>query len=109
MENENPKPITADGMMFINTRARCLYIGKTTRERPKWLQDNPDQWRPLTVIGRATSAASTEQATRPNGAADLLLPPTKQRLSEDEPAAPAVLPAVHDPQTQSADDEIIID
>ncbi len=37
----------ADGYLFASHRDRCLYLGKSIRERRHWLEANPGRFRPL--------------------------------------------------------------
>jgi Helix-turn-helix domain len=131
MIGDNLGPIiNSDGLRFLDTplmraeRARCLYLGKLTRERPKWLRDNPDNARPLTAAEQAALASPTEHAAealapvpspallseaRPNSTADVLRPQTENRPHQDEQSAPVMPPVVTSPQVPSTRDEIIID
>jgi hypothetical protein len=37
----------ADGYLFATHRDRCLYLGKSARDRLHWLKENPGKWRSL--------------------------------------------------------------
>jgi hypothetical protein len=38
--------LTADGLLFGSNRDRCLYLGKSRKDRPQWLKENPgNYWR----------------------------------------------------------------
>jgi predicted DNA-binding transcriptional regulator AlpA len=37
----------ADGILFATHRDRALYLGTTTANRPRWLNENPGTWRRL--------------------------------------------------------------
>jgi len=39
--------LVADGYLFASNRDRCLYLGKSVSERPRWLEANPGRFRPL--------------------------------------------------------------
>ena len=39
--------LVADGYLFASHRDRCLYLGKSIRERRHWLEVNPGKFRPL--------------------------------------------------------------
>jgi hypothetical protein len=104
MVSDNLGPIIfGDGMRFLDTpsmsapRARSIYLGKPSRERPKWQQDNPDNCRPLTVAEQTALASRTEGAQ------------PEHRPFEDEQSAPVILPAVAGPQAQSTSDELIVE
>ena len=124
MVSDNLGPIIAvDGLRFLDTpsmaatRARCIYLGKLMRERPKWQRDNPDNIRLLTV------AEQTALAPRTEGTVEAALPPVSVptllsdkrpdgaavRPFEDEQSAPVMLPAVATPQAQSTGDELIVE
>ena len=51
-----------DGILFATHRDRALYIGKLVRNRPQWLNQNPDKWRRIEDIQReaASLAAAVE-------------------------------------------------
>jgi hypothetical protein len=34
----------ADGFLFATHRDRCLYLGKSVDDRPRWLRDNVGKW-----------------------------------------------------------------
>jgi hypothetical protein len=132
MVSDNLGPIiAADGMRFLDTpsmaatRARCIYIGKLIRERPRWQQDNPDNIRLLTIAEQTALAPRTEGAVeaalppvsvptllsdkRPDGAAVSLLPRPEHRLFEEEQSPPVMLLEVATPQAQSTSDELIVE
>lgn len=122
--------IHAEGLRFLDTpstsmtRARCLYLRQSTRERPKWRKDNPDKARPLTAAEQAALASPAEHAVKalapmpspavlsdelPNSTADALLLQTENRSPQDEQSAPVMPPVVTNPQVSYARDEIIMD
>jgi hypothetical protein len=37
----------ADGYLFATGRDRCIYLGKSVRDRLHWLKENPGKWRSL--------------------------------------------------------------
>src|SRR5579863_1252639 len=39
--------LVAHGYLFASTRDRCLYLGKSLSEQPRWLEANPGRFRPL--------------------------------------------------------------
>ena len=117
MAYDNLGPIIAgDGMRFLDTpsmlatRARCIYFGKLIREQPKWLQDNSDNVRLLTVAEQAALAPRPESAVaaasppvsaptllsdeRSDSAAASLLPRPEHRPLEDKQSVAALLPTV---------------
>jgi hypothetical protein len=47
--------LVADGYLFASHRDRCLYLGKSVRERPHWLEANPGRFRPLEDVERESA------------------------------------------------------
>jgi hypothetical protein len=39
------RSLVAGEFMFATHRDRCLYLGKSVRDRAQWLKDNADRWR----------------------------------------------------------------
>ena len=114
--------IHGDGLRFLDTasmsatRAKCLSFGKSTGQRPKWLRDNPDTCRPLTLAEQTALTLRTESAGAalsavplPSRTAVSVLPQTEHRLSKDEGSALVMPPTITSPQVPSARKEIIID
>jgi hypothetical protein len=112
-----------DTLSISATRARCIYFGKTTRERPKWLQDNPDSFRPLTEEERIALTSRTAGAVdatlpsvptlqsekQPDGPVVSLLLQPEHGAPEDVQLAPVMLPVFAIPHAHSTSDELIVD
>jgi hypothetical protein len=53
----------ADGILFATHRLRCQYLGKTTREKPPWLEEHKGQFQRVEdVLREAASAPAPVQS-----------------------------------------------
>ena len=54
----------AEGFLFDTHRLRCQYLGKTTREKPRWLEEHNGQYQRVEDVLR--EAASAPASSEPN-------------------------------------------
>ena len=81
----------ADGHLFATHRDRCLYLGKSARDRLHWLKENPGRWRSLEDV--------KQEAAR-------LRPPVESETNlEAGPAEPNGQTSSHDVRKDGGEEE----
>ena len=117
MKPVNNPSIVPFQIEFIDSRARCLYLGTINRLRREWLDKHSNMWRPYmpneeqaTVSQRLDSDGGAPEARATNSPAATnnddvspLNPPSNRPADAERPADLAP------PAATSRDDEIIID
>src|SRR5487761_106261 len=63
--------LVADGYLFASHRDRCLYLGKSVKERPHWLEANPGRFRPLEDIEKESAQLGAPRENKNNVGAEL--------------------------------------
>ncbi len=74
--------LVANGYLFASHHHRCLYLGKSVRERPHWLEANPGTFRLLEDVEKEAAQLGAPSESKNNiGAA--LAEPSGQTSSHD--------------------------
>ena len=126
MTTENPfKGREFENLVFLSTRARCIYIGLYARQREQWRQDHPDLWKTredalrdmhphkgigteaeLAQPGSSTSENDVRASDKPDG--PLPVPSEDERMPHKPGRMTAPLAITGPEATIAAADEIII-
>jgi hypothetical protein len=87
----------ACGIQFATSRDRCIFLGKSSRDRTRWLNDNRDKWRPIEHIPTRGAVPGS-----PSLPAD-----RETRIRPAEPNAPTASPGVRKDSTVEPDPGLV--